>query len=281
MIPKVSVIIPNFNNGIYIKEAIQSCLNQTLPIYEIIIVDNFSKDSTHTIVNKFQQNHKNIYFYKYKNYGIVANSRNFGIRMSKGNIVAFLDSDDYWLENKIQECILLIKNGYDMVCHPMINQKKYPHLNSRINFIDVYSNPNIIIPSSIVIKKNNMSPFEFTNNIRYNTSEDYFYILNLLLNKKKIFFINKKLSFYRLHSNNLSKRVYRQYLAELNTIKYYFKLNSEKKIISYKIYCKRIARLYFSKSKYYFFNKKLYFAKKNLKLFLYFYSKSLIFKNIF
>lgn len=278
----VSVIIPSFNNASYIGEAIDSCLKQTMPIYEILIIDNYSTDNTANIINIYKKKYKNIHFYQFKNNGVVAKSRNYGIKLSKGNVIAFLDSDDYWFKKKLQTCISEFDSGFDIVCHSVLNQKRYNHLNKKINFLLVYLNPNIVTPSSLIYKKDKNHNINFNENKRFNTSEDYFLILNELVNEKKIKFINKDLSYYRIHSNNLSKASLRLYLAELNTIKYFFKLKSLKYKITNDIYYFRISRIYLSKFKHLFFQKKLYLAKKNLTLFFYFFIKFInikIFKN--
>ena len=85
-----SIILPTFNRANLIKRAIQSVLDQKFKNWELIIVDNYSNDSTEEIVKNFSKN--NIIFTKFKNQGIIAKSRNYGIKLSKGEYLAFLDS---------------------------------------------------------------------------------------------------------------------------------------------------------------------------------------------
>lgn len=92
----VSVIVPCFNSENTIIKCLNSLCNQTRPFFEIIIVNDGSKDRTEELVLEFSQNNKidNIFVFSINNSG-VAYARNFGISKSKGNYIAFVDSDDF------------------------------------------------------------------------------------------------------------------------------------------------------------------------------------------
>lgn len=91
-IPKVSVIIPVYNGSKYIQTAIKSVLTQTYSDYEIIVIDDGSTDDTREQLAPF----KNQIFYLYQENQGSAAARNLGIKLAKGELIAFLDSDDYW-----------------------------------------------------------------------------------------------------------------------------------------------------------------------------------------
>jgi len=96
---KISVIIPTFNRSKTIFRAIDSILKQTYKPYEIIVVDDGSTDGTKDLViNKYPSIK---YFYQSNNG--VSKARNKGVHESKGEWIAFLDSDDEWLPKKLQE----------------------------------------------------------------------------------------------------------------------------------------------------------------------------------
>jgi len=105
MNPRVSVIIPTYNYGHYLSEAINSVLSQTLPIDEIIVVDDGSTDNTEEIVGTFGD--KVIYVRK-GNAGLSA-ARNTGIERSTGDLVAFLDADDIWYPEKTEKQVALFE----------------------------------------------------------------------------------------------------------------------------------------------------------------------------
>ncbi|EIF6290040.1 glycosyltransferase [Clostridium perfringens] len=96
----VSIIIPTYNRADRILKTLKSAINQSYKNIEIIIIDDNSDDNTEQIVKKYLND--KVHYYKNKvNLG-GAKSRNVGVKKSNGDIIAFLDSDDEWLENKIQ-----------------------------------------------------------------------------------------------------------------------------------------------------------------------------------
>lgn len=103
--PLVSVIIPTYNQSNFIGDAIKSVLEQSYPNLELIIIDNYSEDDTEKIVRSFSD--QRVQYFKFSNNGIISASRNFGITKSRGEYIAFLDSDDIWLKDKIVKQIEL------------------------------------------------------------------------------------------------------------------------------------------------------------------------------
>jgi glycosyltransferase involved in cell wall biosynthesis len=102
--PLVSIIIPIYNGAKFILEAISSVCAQDYDPMEIIVVDDGSTDDTSTIVQSF----KDIRYIYQPNQGCAA-ARNTGIHNSKGELIAFLDADDYWAINKLSlqvDCLL-------------------------------------------------------------------------------------------------------------------------------------------------------------------------------
>ena len=94
---KITAIIPTFNRIQFLNRSIESIINQTYPVNQIILVDNLSTDNTKKYINfKYKQ----IKVLNQKNRG-VSHSRNLGIENSSNDWIAFLDSDDAWMPNKI------------------------------------------------------------------------------------------------------------------------------------------------------------------------------------
>src|SRR6056297_2743784 len=102
----ISVIIPTYNRGHIITRAIDSALRQTYRDFEIIVIDDGSTDNTRTVLEPYQDQIK--YFYQ-ENRG-VTEARNKGIKESYGEFIAFLDSDDYWLPEKLEMQMNYFKN---------------------------------------------------------------------------------------------------------------------------------------------------------------------------
>ena len=107
----VSIIMPSYNTGRFIAESIESVLAQTYPDWELIIVDDCSTDNTDEIVASFHDDRIR-YLKNEKNSG-AATSRNRALREAKGKWIAFLDSDDLWLPEKLEKQIAFMeKNDY-------------------------------------------------------------------------------------------------------------------------------------------------------------------------
>lgn len=112
----VSVIMPSWNTGRYISESIKSVLAQSYKNLELIIVDDCSTDDTDSVISVFKDNRIK-YFKNERNIG-AALTRNKALREANGEWIAFLDSDDLWLPNKLAKQITFMKNnGYVFSYH--------------------------------------------------------------------------------------------------------------------------------------------------------------------
>lgn len=108
----VSIIMPSYNTAQFISETIRSVLNQTYSNWELIIVDDCSKDNTDEVVAAFLSDPRIRYLKNEVNSG-AALSRNYALREAKGKWIAFLDSDDLWEPEKLEKQLAFMKeNGY-------------------------------------------------------------------------------------------------------------------------------------------------------------------------
>ena len=98
--PKISVVIPLYNKGFIISETLNSVLAQTFTDFEIVIVNDGSTDNSFEIVSQYSDDR--IRLYNQENKG-VSKTRNAGIEYSKSELIAFLDADDYWHPNHLEE----------------------------------------------------------------------------------------------------------------------------------------------------------------------------------
>lgn len=109
----VSIIMPSWNTGKFITETIQSVIDQTYTNWELLIVDDCSTDNTEELVASFKDDRIK-YFRNKKNNG-AALTRNRALREAKGEWIAFLDSDDLWMAEKIEKQLAFMKeNGYTL-----------------------------------------------------------------------------------------------------------------------------------------------------------------------
>lgn len=109
----VSVIIPTFNRGWILREAVDSVLSQDFRDFELIVVDDGSDDNTRDILNAYQDH---IILIRQENNGVSA-ARNRGIVRSSGELIAFLDSDDLWLPEKLSVQVKFFKDNPDaLIC---------------------------------------------------------------------------------------------------------------------------------------------------------------------
>ena len=98
-VPQVSVVIPTYNSATMVVQAVESVLSQTYHDFEILVVDDGSTDNTQQAIGRFGDL---VRYFKQKNQGVSA-ARNAGIKQARGEYIAFLDSDDIWLPDKLAE----------------------------------------------------------------------------------------------------------------------------------------------------------------------------------
>lgn len=103
MIPNlVSVIMPNYNTEDFIEESVESVLKQTYHNFELIIVDDLSTDNSVRKIKELQKLDERIKLIELKNNGGAANARNIAIEHANGEFIAFIDSDDIWVDEKLR-----------------------------------------------------------------------------------------------------------------------------------------------------------------------------------
>ena len=101
----ISILITNYNKDNFLKKSINSCLNQSYAKKEIILFDDFSSDNSHNILKKYKKKNLSIIYNKRKKFYSGPLNQLYGIKeafkLSKGKIIFLLDSDDFFLKNKI------------------------------------------------------------------------------------------------------------------------------------------------------------------------------------
>lgn len=199
----VSVIIPCYNSSRYITQAIHSVLLQEEFILEIICIDDCSQDDTVEIIEKIRTKNGIVKLIKNDVNSGPATSRNIGLDAARGDYIAFLDSDDYWISGKIETQLLyILREGYDCVFSKFIIESDNA-INKDISIKSISLNKlifkNYISTSSVLMKKNN---YRFLNELRY--SEDYDFWLRLAISGYKLGFITSPLYIRKEAKDNTS-----------------------------------------------------------------------------
>lgn len=266
----ISVIIPTFNQEKYLSCAIDSVLAQSFIDYEIIIVDDGSTDRTRVIVERYIKRYvdKKILFFHQKNSG-VSSARNNGISKARGEYIAFLDSDDFWEEDKLAMQILMMEE-----CEADMVYTKYQCIDvdgkkpegdelcnddmqkTWIRSVEELFWCNDIATSSVLIKKKCLEVcggFDEDRNVL--RSEDYDLWLRLLPNIR-VFGLSRRLVYYREHQGGISKdNEFVENVREV-LIRNYNRLAAEFSTINGKLK-KRIAKLHFDQGHSFFYKNKL------------------------
>jgi len=209
----VSIVIPTYNRAVDLKRALLSVLNQTYTNWEVIIVDNHSTDNTNELVNEFAD--QRIKLVKINNNGLIAASRNLGIKSARGEYVAFLDSDDWWTPNKLDESIQYLENDIDFIYHDMFLVKKpnqmfyFRRAKTREiispSFRDLLLNGNAINNSSVIVRKRLLDVAGMLpEDIEMNPICDYHAWLHISKHTEKIKRIPKVLGYYWVGGGNVS-----------------------------------------------------------------------------
>jgi teichuronic acid biosynthesis glycosyltransferase TuaG len=113
----VSIITPIYNSSLYMGRTIESVLNQTFDKWELILIDDCSVDESCDIAQKFASNDPRIKLLKLEKNSGAAAARNAGISQASGRYIAFLDSDDMWVDNKLERQIKFMEVNQISFCY--------------------------------------------------------------------------------------------------------------------------------------------------------------------
>lgn len=216
----VSIIVTCHNEEKFIQECINSVLNQTAfeIIKEIIVVVDSTTDSSIEIIKNLSKKNDKIKIFEVK-YKSLSKSRNFGIKKSTTNYIAFLDGDDYWSKEKLEIQFLQIKKldkTYAFIYTNYIDfddSKKYykkiqvrSFNNSNNQLKEYFCKDGPIVPSTILIRSDVFNTIKnFDESLKYYEDTDFYL---RVLEKYKIFFLNEYSCFKRRHPNQITNKLY-------------------------------------------------------------------------
>lgn len=264
----ISIIIPCYNAEKFIKETIESVIVQTYSNWELIIVDDGSSDESIAIISTYL-NDKRIKLISQKNSGVSV-ARNSGATYAKGNFLCFLDADDVWERNFIQESLFVLtkhKSAIMANCDSkaidqnsnILKQKFEAHEGDVFRDVLLFKSNRVTFPSSIMVKVEEFKTLGGFDVSLSNVADKYFYLS--IAKQGEIVRINKQLLLYRIHSNNMHSNVQlmeRDYLLFMLKIEQKFNLDKELKIsfnkkIYYILYRSMLKEMRLSKSMFYFY----------------------------
>lgn len=218
----VSIIMPTYNCGKFIAETIKTVLEQTYTNWELVIVDDCSKDDTERVVKNF--NDSRIRYYKLEQNSGAAVARTTAMQKAEGEYMAFLDSDDLWKKDKLEKQLKFMKdNKYNFTCTAYeqvdeqgnklgktIKTKKKADYNRILLDCPVGN-------STVMYNVSALGKFEVPN-IRKRNDDALW--LQMLKKEKYIYGMDEVLMEYRIRTNSISSN-------KLDLVKYHWKLYRE------------------------------------------------------
>lgn len=214
--PLISVIVPAYNASKYINDCVKSVLNQDYQNFELIVVNDGSKDNTLELLNKLADTDERIIVIDKKNGG-VSTARNAGLEKARGEYIAFLDSDDTFLENSLSSFISEINDNVDFViCSTreirlstqdiVFNRKTFKN-KEQINedFIDF--DKYIRKPCANLYRKSIIDKYSIRFPLNISFGEDHIFNLEYLKHAEKAVVISDKIVYnYMILHNGLCLR---------------------------------------------------------------------------
>ena len=211
--PLVSILIANYNNEVYLKKCLDSVLNQKYKKIEVIVVDDYSNDNSLNILNKYKNSIKIIKNKKKTKHGSFnqINAYQLGFKKSKGKIIIFLDSDDYFSSKKITSVVNFFKNNnssiiFDLPIYDFKNKKKKKKFTQK--FFILSSWPRFSPQSCITLRRNYAKEIFKNSKIKkFKTIWfDFRIAIYTFIKFKKIIILKKYLTYYRENPNSVSKK---------------------------------------------------------------------------
>lgn len=212
--PFVSVVIPSFNHGHLIGRALESVFVQTYRSFEVIVVDNHSTDNTDAVLSSHAFH--GLVVLKVNNGGSIAYSRNRGIDVARGDWIAFLDSDDWWMPQKLEECSQHFFSS-DLIYHRLSISNA-----SAQRFLPVWSTTWKLIPpifhhllmsgnpiatSSVVVRRSLIDEVGGFNERRdLIAAEDYDAWIRIARATDRFFYLPNSLGFYHFSPTGASRK---------------------------------------------------------------------------
>lgn len=239
---KISIIVPVYNTGTYIKKCLDSLINQTLKDIEIIVINDHSTDNSSDILKEYEN--KIILINNKVNYGI-GKTRNIGIEKATGEFITFIDSDDYIDTTMMEKCYnFAIKNNLDIVVCNYVqiyeNGSQDKFIISHFEISNISENKELLFkinsgPCNKIFKKSlfDNKKMRFPENLKY---EDFGIVPLLIGEAKRIGHLKEFLHYYVVHkrseTTSVDKKVF-DIFKILDIINNYYKNKNIDDVVEY------------------------------------------------
>jgi teichuronic acid biosynthesis glycosyltransferase TuaG len=218
--PLVSVIMPAYNAERYIAASIQSALDQTYSNWELVVVDDGSTDGTRQVVQQFTAVDNRIKYFFQEN-GRLGKARNTGIKNSSGPLIAFLDSDDLWMAEKLRmqlaklessDVDVVFSNGFVFNEDDVTSETEtFPIVTGRFEgneMLDLLLAHNRIPVLSVLIRRKALEDAgAFEESLPYHGCEDYDLWVKLAKRGATFYGMEEKLVRYRRHPSSMTHKL--------------------------------------------------------------------------
>lgn len=209
----VSIVTPAYNVEKYIEYAIDSVINQIYTNWELLIIDDNSTDNTREVINSAKKKDSRIKLILINDNKGAAYARNLGLKYAKGNLIAFLDSDDFWLPNKLDKQVkFMLQNNlpisftrYEAKTEDLSASCYFSQFSEEVSYSQYLKNT-IIGMSTSMINKELVGEFEFVN---LRTRQDTYLWISLLRKGFNAYGIDDVLTIYRVREDSISSNKFK------------------------------------------------------------------------
>ena len=222
--PLVSIIMNCYNGQDYLEQALNSIISQTYKNWELIFWDNKSEDKSVEIFKKYKD--KRFKFFSAENHTILYEARNLAIQKTSGELIAFLDTDDYWFSDKLEKqiplfdnkdiglvygnCWLYSKNNF-FKKKVIFSKKKLPKGMITNSLLKEYK----VGLSTLIIKKSFLKNIEKVFDVNYNLLADFKFVIEFST-KYKFDCVQEAVGVYRNHQKQISRIFFDDQVKQLD-----------------------------------------------------------------
>ncbi len=216
---RVTILMPNYNYGWCIGEAIESVLNQSFSDWELIVVDDCSTDNSVEVIKKYLKDNRIKLIVHNKNKGLAA-AYLTGLKKAKGEFIAFLESDDIWLSNSLKKKVMVLEKSkcslaytdvkgfgrggllyFSKILYSPRVRRVVPFMKPFVPKQLLYQNV-IITFSSVIIRKEDFEKLDFDVPSTSSESLDWWLWMQIYIRQSKVIFIPEKLTRWRIHGKS-------------------------------------------------------------------------------